>query len=188
MMCVSASLNHRLPPLQLILPFTKLVFQLTARASTCHEIADDPKQIEKIARLYRTIEMGSNPRAMIFPWLPNRAVNAKNEALKELYMMLSGIIERRKATGHRNEDAFQVLIDAGDSTKDIVGVGAWIFGSVLRDSQHHNLFQFVIGVLFAGVSHSCSHSPFRYTDFDCHCGTDNQYRQQCVLDLALPGG
>lgn len=75
-----------------------------------------------MAQLYGTVERGSNPRAMIFPWLPNRAVKEKQQAVKELYGMLSSIINKRKETGSRNEDAFQVLIDAGDSTSDIIGV------------------------------------------------------------------
>ena len=61
---------------------------------------------------------------MIFPWMPNRAVKEKEKATGELYAMLAGIISKRKENGsERHHDAFQILIDAGGSTADIVQVG-----------------------------------------------------------------
>ena len=120
------------------------------RAATCHEIADDPVLVAKVGRLYEIIEKGSNAKAMIFPWLPNSAVKAKDGALREVYTMISNIIEDRKASGFQDHDAVQVLIDLGDSTPDISAVSY----SLSRHTQASLLtisLQFVLETLFAGI-------------------------------------
>lgn len=101
---------------------SKLVFQLTTRAATSREIADDPAQVARLGKLYWTIEHGSNAQAMIFPWLPNKAVKAKNAAIRELYEMVARVVAGRKTRPDVEKDAIQTLVDSGDSVNDIVGV------------------------------------------------------------------
>jgi cytochrome P450 len=107
--------------------------------------------VAKVAKLYEIIEKGSNPKAMIFPWLPNSAVKAKDEATGELYNMLSDIIKKRKEVGSKDQDALQVLIDLGDSTPDIVGVSCGLPAERQENSRLIHRPQFVLGTLFAGI-------------------------------------
>lgn len=108
-----------------------VIFQLTARAALCDEIADDPKLIARVRVLYEKIERAADAKSFIFPWLPNAAIREKNDALKELYALLSDVVEKKKKRGTVHLDTIQTLMDLGDGTSDIVG--------------------FALGTLFAGV-------------------------------------
>ena len=135
------------------------MLQLTVRAATCHEIADDPALVAKVGRLYEIIEKGSNAKAMIFPWLPNSAVKAKDGALREVYAMISNIIEDRRASGSKDQDAVQVLIDLDDSTPDISGVSfrvLWAYTSIVAEYR----------------STVCSWNTFRW---------NHKHRRKCLL-------
>ena len=99
-----------------------MIFQLTARAALCHEVADDPKKIARVRVLYERIERAADAKSHVFPWFPNSATKMKNDALKELYTLLSDIIDEKKKTGAVKQDTIQTMIDMGDKTPDIVGV------------------------------------------------------------------
>lgn len=99
-----------------------MVFQLTVRAGSCREIADDPVVVERVAQLYRDIERGSTAATVLLPWLPSLARKRKANATKEIYGILKSIVDERERTGRTEVDALQVLIDEGDGDNDIVMV------------------------------------------------------------------
>jgi len=70
---------------------------------------------------------------MLFPWLPNSAVKAKDKALREVYTMLSDIIDERSASGSTDQDALQVLIELGDSTPDVIAVSCGVAINMRRN-------------------------------------------------------
>lgn len=88
----------------------------------CNEIADDTKQLAHLKKLYETVERSADAKSHVFPWLPNFATKAKNDATKELYTLLSNIIEDKKKRADNTPDTIQTMIELGDSTADIVGV------------------------------------------------------------------
>jgi hypothetical protein len=103
-----------------------VIFQLTVRAALCNEVADNTAQTARIKVLYERIERSADAKSHVFPWLPNSAIKAKNDALKELYTLLSDIIDAKKAKGSSELDTIQAMIELGDCTTDIVQVSELI--------------------------------------------------------------
>ncbi|EON68791.1 hypothetical protein W97_08049 [Coniosporium apollinis CBS 100218] len=112
----------------------KIVYQLTMRTVGANEIADDPVLLNKTLSLFETIEHSSQPSTIIFPWLASPAMIRRYIAGGKLYMVFKSIVDDRKRTGRREDDALQYLIDQGDSVNQIIG--------------------FVLGALFAGQLNS----------------------------------
>ena len=51
---------------------------------------------------------------MLLPWIPSKARNLRDSSTRELYEIVKTIVDDRKQTGRRGEDAMQVLLDEGD--------------------------------------------------------------------------
>ncbi|TDL20336.1 cytochrome P450 [Rickenella mellea] len=108
-----------------------MVFQLTIRAMSCHEVADDIDVVSKVTQLYWNIEEGSTASSVLLPWLPSKARTLKKESTKELYLLFKAVCEDRYNSDEVHSDALQVLIDEGDSVNDAI--------------------QFMMSALFAGI-------------------------------------
>lgn len=100
----------------------QMAFKLTARISICQEIADDPVEVAKLTNLFWAFDKSNTTMTVLLPWLPQQARRTRTETIMSLYQMLLVHIVDRRITGRREEDSMQVLIDAGDSTRDIVEV------------------------------------------------------------------
>ncbi len=110
-----------------------MVFQLTIRAASCKEVADDPEAVKKVTKLYWDAEKGSTPTSVLLPWFPSAARKRKLKATQDLFMLFKQHVDDRKATGRVEEDPMQSLIDAGDGANDIVTVSNC---SLLRVTLH----------------------------------------------------
>lgn len=99
-----------------------MVFQLTIRAASCREIADDPAKVRRVAELYWDSEKASTPTSVLLPWIPSPARKRKVRATKELYTLLKSVVDDRKNNGKVEDDPMQALIDEGDGSNDIVQV------------------------------------------------------------------
>ncbi|KDR74009.1 hypothetical protein GALMADRAFT_71675 [Galerina marginata CBS 339.88] len=108
-----------------------LVFQMTVRMASCSELANDLEAMDKIQKLYWTLEKSATPTALLLPWFPGPAKKKKEAATKELFVTLYGYVEGRRAAEVPSSDAIDVLIGQGMSTQMIV--------------------QFILSVVFAGV-------------------------------------
>jgi hypothetical protein len=100
----------------------EIVFQLTMRTVGCNEVADDPELVKATMSYNRTMELAGTPMAIMFPWLPSPGVIRKFYAGARMYMIFDKVAKARIAEGRRENDAMQVMLDQGDSTKDILGV------------------------------------------------------------------
>ena len=109
----------------------QMVFQLTARAAACREVADDPALVARVAKLYWEMEKGATPSAVLLPWLPSTARKRKQQATTELFLLLKNILDKRVEEGRTEQDPAQYLLDDGDSVTEIVA--------------------FIISALFAGI-------------------------------------
>ncbi|KAH8102335.1 cytochrome P450 [Phellopilus nigrolimitatus] len=107
------------------------VFQLTIRAASCREIADDPAAVKRVMQLYWDMENGVSAASRLLGWFPSTVRKRKQQATADLYLLLKGAIDKRKEEGRREDDSVQVLLDEGDGVNDII--------------------QFVMGALFAGI-------------------------------------
>ena len=101
----------------------KIVFQLTMRMVGCNEIANDPRLLAKTLGFFETIGQSATPAGVIFPWLPTLAKLKRTYAGGLLYVMFQGIVNERKSSGRREEDALQFMIDQGDDITSIIRVG-----------------------------------------------------------------
>jgi hypothetical protein len=101
----------------------KIVFQLTMRTVGCNEIANDPRLLAKTLSCVETIAQSATPAGVIFPWLPTPAKLKRTYAGGSLYMIVQGVVNERKRTRKREEDALQFMIDQGDDVTQIIRVG-----------------------------------------------------------------
>ena len=134
-----------------------LVFQMTVRMATCRALAEDWAAIDRLFRLYWTLEKSATPVGVLLPWFPSKASRDKKQANVEMYNMLYGYVDYRRSAQESGSDAIDVLIAQGEDNMSIVGVG-----------QSHVLF---VGSLIPSIS---VHSYHRFCGF-------RQYRNDlCV--------
>ena len=100
----------------------KTVYQLTMRTVGCNEIASDPALLNRTLHLFEIIEKSGTPTGIVFPWLPTPAKVKKLYAGFSLFMIFQKIVNQRKKTGRRENDALQFMMDQGDSMERIIGV------------------------------------------------------------------
>lgn len=112
----------------------RMVFQFTMRTVAANEIANDPVQLARCLELYEAVEGAASSWNIAYPWLPLPGKLKRSYGGAQLYIMFKKIIDERKKTGRREDDALQFLLDQGDSLIDIM--------------------RFVIGSLFAGQLNS----------------------------------
>lgn len=98
-----------------------LVYQTTHRLLGCHDIADDPVLLRKTLAIYAKMDKSSALEIM-FPSLPTPNKLKKLWAGVRLYWILTCIIDERRKSGRRRDDAMQTLIDQGDSNVHIGAV------------------------------------------------------------------
>ena len=103
----------------------RIVYLLTMRTVGANEIARSPELLEKTLGLFETVERCSSPARIIFPWLMTPAHMRKMIACGRLYMIVSKLVEERKKTGRREDDALQFLIDRDESMVRILAVSGY---------------------------------------------------------------
>jgi len=107
--------------------FYDIVYQLTMRTVGADDIAGNPKLLKYTLGIFDWFEKSDSFAKVHFPWLPTI-----NHALRMYYgaklaFVFREIIEKRKKTGTKGNDALQFLIDRGLSLRDIVTVRIAIF-------------------------------------------------------------
>lgn len=98
-----------------------LIYQTTHRLLGCHDIADDPALLAKTLAIYSRMDKSSALEIM-FPSLPTPHKIKKLWAGARLYWILTSIVEERRKTGRRKDDAMQALIDQGETNVHIGAV------------------------------------------------------------------
>lgn len=122
---IEARLDELPSPTGMTDPFVsiyQIVYQLTMRQVGCTELASDIKRIKHTLSLYGDIEKSTNAVNIIFPWLPTFALLSRTIAGGKLYFTFKKIINDRKKTGRRENDALQHLIDMDDSMNNMLQV------------------------------------------------------------------
>lgn len=100
----------------------RLVFQLTMRTVACVEIARDHAMLDKILKLFETIESTATPLSIMYSWIPWPSKFRRTYAGAQLYMIFKNIIDKRAQEGRTEDDTLQYLIDQGDSVTKIITV------------------------------------------------------------------
>jgi hypothetical protein len=90
-----------------------LVFQMTVRMASCHELAADPGSIQKMKDLYWTLEKSATPVSLLLPWFPSTARRNSQQATKDLYNMVSHYVDIKRKAAVPNSDAIDLLIADG---------------------------------------------------------------------------
>jgi len=99
----------------------QLIFQLTVRALTGTEIADDPAIVVRLKQLYDEVDEGNTPAAILLPWWPGRGTIRKLLATKRIYDIITKAIDTRLKSGKPRDDTLQMLLDGGDDNMAVVG-------------------------------------------------------------------
>ena len=99
----------------------QLIFQLTVRALTGTEIADDPAIVARLRHLYDEVDEGNTPAAILLPWWPGRGAIRKLLATKRIYDIVTKAIDTRLKSGKPRDDTLQMLLDSGDDNIAVVG-------------------------------------------------------------------
>lgn len=110
----------------------QLIFQLTVRALTGTEIADDPAIVVRLKHLYDEIDEGNTPAAILLPWWPGRGMIRKLLATKKIYDIITKAIDMRMKSGKPRDDTLQMLLDSGDDNMMVVG---FIMGLIIAGAR-----------------------------------------------------
>ncbi|KAJ7043161.1 cytochrome P450 [Mycena alexandri] len=108
-----------------------LIFQMTVRMGTCRELADDPQATARLSKFFLLHEKAASPISLLLPWLPGRAKQAKEQATRGLYDLLSQYVDLRRRSSVRSADAIDMLV--ADGHDDATAIA------------------FTLGIIFAGV-------------------------------------
>ena len=103
----------------------QLVFLMTARMTTCHDLTMNEADVEKINELLVIIQAGASPTSMLLPWFPTPSKKMRKWASTELYTTLRDYVEARRQQ-ELTSDAIDVLIAGGETTQNIVGVSVGV--------------------------------------------------------------
>ncbi|KAI1432137.1 cytochrome P450 6A1 [Xylaria sp. CBS 124048] len=99
----------------------EIVYQLTMRVVGANEIAEDRKLLRQTLMTFDWFERADSFARVIFPWLPTLNHYMRLFHGARLAFVFRDIIEKRKKTGKKENDALQFLIDRGLNLQDIVG-------------------------------------------------------------------
>ena len=99
----------------------QLIFQLTVRALTGTEIADDPAIVARLKHLYDEVDESNTPAAILLPWWPGLGTIRKLLATKRIYDIITNAIGTRLKSGKARDDTLQMLLDSGDDNSAVVG-------------------------------------------------------------------
>lgn len=99
--------------------------------ATCRELSEDQDALSRFQHHYWVLEKSATPTALLFPWFPGTAKRNKETATKELYMMIYGYVEARRAAAVPTSDAIDVMISKGMDNDSIIGVRV-LFHSFVR--------------------------------------------------------
>ena len=102
---------------------SQLVFLLTARITTCSELAKNEADLKRISEAFMTLQKTATPTALFLPWFPGSARKMKKKATTELYTILRDYVEARRVADPTS-DPIDVLIADGETTPNIVRVSA----------------------------------------------------------------
>jgi hypothetical protein len=97
---------------------------MTVRLASCRELAEDHAAVNKLSSLFLTLEKSATPTSLLFPWFPGRDKKARNECTKDMYIMLSKYVNRRRKADVQTLDAIDVMIAQGFNNDNIVGVSS----------------------------------------------------------------
>ncbi|KAI0799377.1 cytochrome P450 6A1 [Xylaria sp. FL0064] len=112
--------------------FYEIVYQLTMRTVGANDIAENPKLLKHTLSIFDWFEKADSFAKVIFPWLPTVNHYMRLYYGAKLAFVFRDIIEKRKKTGQKGNDALQFLIDRGLTLPNIVGfeIGALFAGQL----------------------------------------------------------
>ncbi|TRX92724.1 hypothetical protein FHL15_006398 [Xylaria flabelliformis] len=112
--------------------FYEIVYQLTMRTVGANDIAENPKLLKHTLSIFDWFEKSDSFAKVIFPWLPTVNHYMRLYYGAKLAFVFRDIIERRKKTGVKGNDALQFLIDRGLTLQNIVAfeIGALFAGQL----------------------------------------------------------
>ncbi|CAJ2511397.1 Uu.00g070220.m01.CDS01 [Anthostomella pinea] len=112
--------------------FYDVVYQLTMRTVGADNIAEDPALLRKTLAIFERFEGSESTARVVFPWLPTLGHPQKMYSGARLAMVFQRLVERRRTTGWRRDDALQFLIDQGYGIRVIVAfeIGALFAGQL----------------------------------------------------------
>ncbi|KAF9530197.1 cytochrome P450 [Crepidotus variabilis] len=137
----------------------ELVFQMTVRMATCHELSQDQESIRKLASLFWDIERSATPTRLLLPWLPSPSKKLNKQATTDLYLLFLKYVEERRVAGADSNDPIDILIRNGDTDNAIVSL--------------------IMGVTFAGVVNTGVNSCWALL----YLGTHPEWRTKAVNEL-----
>ena len=96
---------------------------MTVRMTTCRSLATNREELARFKDLLWGIEKSATPVKLLLPWFPGKARKENDRCTKELFGLLYGHIEGRKAAPEGlGSEAIDILLTQGLQTSDIIQV------------------------------------------------------------------
>lgn len=94
---------------------------MTTRLSTCHDLASNEADLEKLGGQFTTLQTCVTPTSLILPWFPSPARRTVKQINTEMFTTLYTYVETRRHA-ERTSDAIDVMIADGETTQNIIWV------------------------------------------------------------------
>jgi len=135
-----------------------LVFSMTARMGTCHDLVENEADLKKIRESLSIMLGTATPTALILPWLPCPARVKVTAAGFRMALLLRKYIEARRHA-EPTTDAIDILVAVGETTVDIV--------------------VFVAALFFAGIVNTGLVGSWTLVDLATH----PEWREKCKKEI-----
>jgi hypothetical protein len=99
-----------------------IIWQLSMRTIGFHEVVEDRGLLEKSLSYLEAMDKAVGPLTNTYMKLPTPMRIKHMYYGLRAFLLYQGLIEKRRKTGNRREDAVQVMMDQGDTTYDMVTV------------------------------------------------------------------
>jgi hypothetical protein len=97
----------------------QLVFIMTARMTTCHDLTKNEADLKKISELFATLQNNATPVSLLLPWFPSPARKTGRQASTDMYTIIRTYVENRRHV-EPISDAIDIFIADGETTQTII--------------------------------------------------------------------
>lgn len=101
-----------------------LLYRLVQRSLGATEIAENESLLRHTLNVFETFEKSTSLLRIIFWWLPTPNYLVRLVAGARLYSVIMKILDRRRSTGERKDDALQYIYEQDGDDDKVVRVSA----------------------------------------------------------------
>ncbi|EMD35539.1 hypothetical protein CERSUDRAFT_116287 [Gelatoporia subvermispora B] len=100
---------------------SQLIFQTTVRCLATEDLADNEADVVRLRELYDRLDVDTTPASVLFPWFPSPSAVRRLLTTKEIFDIISVVVDARISSGIVRDDTIQMLVECGDDRMVVIG-------------------------------------------------------------------